>query len=101
MLVLIGCTNDRCAEERSYPLDMLRNFAGQAICENCYDEGQYGKECWCTLPHIMPHDLTFYFPDAQPAVFKAYMEAQTDLLKKVDDLFDLMVNTGTDGEGDR
>jgi hypothetical protein len=90
MLVLLGCDNDHCAQEVSYPLDMLRNFAGKAICEICYTDGEYGTEDWNDLPVIMPHDLTFYFPNQQPPEFKEYMEAQHDLFKKIDELAKVM-----------
>lgn len=98
MLVLLGCDTDECAAECSFPLDMLRKFADVAVCQGCYEDGAYGKERWEDLPVIMPSDLCFYFPNAQPPEFVAYMEAQVDLLQKVDDLFNLMVRQEQEDE---
>lgn len=34
---LYGCNNPDCAEERSYPADMLRVYEGRPYCEGCWD----------------------------------------------------------------
>ncbi len=63
---LAGCQNDTCAGEVSYSLDMVRLFDDQPICENCYDDGEYGKVDddgvllteWNDLPPVKLSDLS-------------------------------------------
>jgi len=38
---LVGCQNEYCATETSYPLHMVRIWDGAPICEYCYDELPY------------------------------------------------------------
>jgi len=34
---LIGCQNQECADEVSYPLNMMRVWEGKPICQECYE----------------------------------------------------------------
>ena len=34
---LVGCQVQGCAEECSYPLDMVMMFQGKPVCQNCYE----------------------------------------------------------------
>ena len=36
--ILLGCQVQGCAEEVSYPADMLRLYNDKPICEVCYDD---------------------------------------------------------------
>ncbi len=58
MRILVACQNDRCAEETSWTLDMVRMFEGEPVCENCYMEGDYNPEgcAWTELPEISLED---------------------------------------------
>lgn len=56
---LIGCQNDDCAAEVSYPLDMIRLFRKAPICQGCYDDiliGELSGEEWDDRPpwHGLP-----------------------------------------------
>lgn len=86
MLVLLGCSHGNCAQETSYPLDMLRNYATQAICEGCYDEAQFGGTPWSELPAILPTDLTFYWPDTLPPAFKELLTKLVDMRALAEEL---------------
>lgn len=63
--ILVGCQIDGCAEEVSYPLDMVAMYNGAPICETCYDDANYGdpdedgipKIEWSDLPSIKLSDL--------------------------------------------
>ena len=52
----VTCQNDYCAEEISYPLDMVRLWKGQPICESCWIDGDYRREevnlRWDDLPRV-------------------------------------------------
>lgn len=62
---LVGCQNNDCAAETSYPLDMVAMFDGAPICEMCYDDGDYGERDendelhvdWNDLPAVSLEDL--------------------------------------------
>jgi len=53
---LVGCQNDDCAAEVSYPLDMVHLFHGKPVCENCFDGGQWEglteDQQWSDLPPV-------------------------------------------------
>ena len=63
---LVGCQNEYCAAEVSYPLDMVHRFNSQPICQVCYEDGDYGernkdgsnKVRWDDLPPIKLSDLS-------------------------------------------
>lgn len=47
---MVGCQVFECAAEVSYPLDMLRWWNDQPICENCYnEERKEGSADWSDL----------------------------------------------------
>lgn len=64
--VLVGCQNQGCAEEVSYNLDMVAMFEDAPICEECYEDGNYGERDddgvpkieWGDLPPVKLSDLS-------------------------------------------
>ena len=65
---LVGCQKDFCAAEVSYPLDMVRLWEEQPICQTCWDDGNYWegkfdddgdeeKPRWSDLPPVTLADL--------------------------------------------
>ena len=62
---LVGCQVQRCAEECSYPLDMVMMFQDRPICQSCYedtaaefnDDGEPTVN-WHDLPPVTLSDLT-------------------------------------------
>lgn len=56
---LVGCQVEACAEEVSYPLDMVRRWQDRPICEQCYDDGARPADApaWADLPSIDLSDL--------------------------------------------
>ena len=61
---LVSCQIQACATEVSYPLDMVRMYKGEPICEECYLEGptdaretEDEAERWFDLPEITLKDL--------------------------------------------
>ena len=73
---------------------MLRNWAGQAICEDCYDAGDFCGTPWKDLPVIMPNDLTLYFPGQAPQEFVNYLEACDQLVQRGERLRAVLVERG-------
>ena len=57
--VLIGCQIPGCADEVSYPLDMMRMYNAAPICERCYAEVISVYADWDELPNISLSDLDF------------------------------------------
>ncbi len=68
IMALVTCQNDYCANECSYPLDLVRMLDGRPICEGCYDDGDYsdyGEPApdgtaggrWVDLPPVRLVDL--------------------------------------------
>jgi len=63
---LVVCQNDYCAEEVSYPLDMVKKYEGQPICPDCYADAEsvprdgdgWPITKWCDLPPVQLSDLT-------------------------------------------
>ena len=57
--VLVGCREDGCADEVSYPLDMVKFLDGEPICENCYGELPSSEQDgdWSGLPPVTLSDL--------------------------------------------
>jgi len=63
---LVACQHDYCAIEISYPLDMVRAYNNQPICQTCYeadesvarDSDGNPKTIWTDLPDISLSDLT-------------------------------------------
>jgi len=62
---LVVCQNDSCASEISYPLDQVSMFEGAPICQQCYEDGDYGARDdkdnllvhWGDLPAVSLEDL--------------------------------------------
>lgn len=62
---LAGCQIQACAEETSFPLDMLAMFKEEPICQECYQDGGCGEvdkegeplTTWADLPAISLEDL--------------------------------------------
>ena len=62
---LVACQIQACAEEHSYPLDLVMMFNGQPICQPCYededtverDEDGIPLKDWHDLPPIELSDL--------------------------------------------
>ena len=59
---LVACQIDECAEEVSYPLDMVSMLNGKPICRECYIahkpfEGTPGWVPWEALPSVELRDL--------------------------------------------
>ena len=63
---LVSCQSGCCAEEVSYPLDMVKMFEGQPICQSCYEDGDMVERNadgeplidWHDLPPVTLKDLT-------------------------------------------
>ena len=49
---LVGCQKQACAEEISYPLDMVRLYKDKPICEECYQYDHGEEKDWTELPPI-------------------------------------------------
>ena len=50
-----ACREQRCAEEISYPADMLRVYEDEAWCEDCWEhEWIEGQPRWNELPNFVP-----------------------------------------------
>ena len=56
---LVGCQNEACAAEVSYPLDLVRLWKGQPVCEPCWDDTDDNgdKPDWIDLPPVTLADL--------------------------------------------
>lgn len=55
---LVSCQNQGCAEEVTYPLDMVRMWRGKPICACCYDhETDDVDPDWTDLPPVTLADL--------------------------------------------
>ena len=59
----VACQVQACAEEVSYPLDMVKIWKGEPICENCFnhdaatDDDGANLFDWNALPGITLKDL--------------------------------------------
>lgn len=47
---LFSCQNEGCAENCSYPLNMLREYQGKPICKYCYEDD--AESVWTDLPPL-------------------------------------------------
>lgn len=54
---LVGCQNLDCAEEVSFPLDMVRLWNGAPVCRECHECGGHDI-AWDDLPAITLGDLS-------------------------------------------
>ena len=62
---LVACQNQACAEEVSYPLDMVMMFNGRPVCQECYEnddllprnEDGVPLKDWHDLPPVEISDL--------------------------------------------
>jgi len=55
---MFSCQIPACAEEVSYPLDMLAMWKDQPICEACYSEERTGEDpMYGDLPSISPTEI--------------------------------------------
>ena len=58
---MFSCDVEHCAEEVSYPVDMLRSFEGGVYCQGCWEDnplmlivGEEGYIEWGDLPSFVP-----------------------------------------------
>lgn len=58
-IAMVACQFQACAEKFSFPLDMVRVWNGEPICEECYEELEEvdGGPTWFSLPCITLKDL--------------------------------------------
>ena len=71
---LFGCRESGCAEEVSYPVDMLHVFDGEAWCEGCWIDNQPDHSPrWYELPNFVP--------EADKCI--AELEAEVERLREV------------------
>lgn len=56
---LVGCQIQGCAEDISYPIDMVAMWKGAPICQDCWENADLGDEGvdWNELPEITLKDL--------------------------------------------
>ena len=54
---LVACQIDDCAEEVSYPLDLVRMLNGLPICRECYEYHLMASPLWDDLPPVRLEDL--------------------------------------------
>ncbi len=55
---LVCCQVQACAEEQSFPLDMVKMYLGKPICQECFAWGPPNDEIdWRELPDVSLEDL--------------------------------------------
>lgn len=80
--LLFGCARDGCAEEVSYPVDMLREYQGRPYCQSCWDEAM--PKVPVTLDDngdtdewLRWHDLPKYVPEYEKRIAELEQNLQT------------------------